>query len=91
VHIHSAGMDAAELRARDHDVCWNQRDSACCDFGYELLCWMSRGPLDSVFCDDPLYSVVSREFCTAVSTVSSDFLYTSVMAVSLWYFLDCGL
>jgi hypothetical protein len=60
-------------------------------FGCELLCWVSRGPLDSVFCDELLYSVVSREFCTTVSTVSSNFLYTTVLAVSLWYFVGCWL
>jgi hypothetical protein len=60
-------------------------------FGCELLCWVNRGPLDSVFCDELLYSVVSREFCTMVPTVSSNFLYTTVLAVSLWYFVDCWL
>jgi hypothetical protein len=59
--------------------------------GCDLLCWVSKGPLDSVFCDELLYSVVSREFCTTVSTMSSNFLHTTVLAMSLWYFVDCWL
>jgi hypothetical protein len=44
-----------------------------------------------IFGCELLYSVVSREFCTTVSTVSSNFLYTTVLAVSLWYFVGCWL
>jgi hypothetical protein len=42
-------------------------------------------------CDELLYYVVRRESCTTVSTVSSNFLYTTVLAVSLWYFVDSWL